>query len=145
LIFLCIIQVQAGAGGTESMDWAKMVMQMYKSWAQRHGYGVTVVDEMPGEIAGIKVQFLIILHSSSKFRNSELHNYFNYFLFLAKEINIEIMPFNFKLLPFASSGMLNGKLLKIKLLLCIIVHPRLHFMVNMTWNQFVPSARNNQS
>lgn len=43
----CYIEVQAGAGGTESMDWAKMVMQMYKSWAQRHGYRVTVVDEMP--------------------------------------------------------------------------------------------------
>ncbi|RDY09381.1 Peptide chain release factor PrfB2, chloroplastic, partial [Mucuna pruriens] len=50
----CYIEVQAGAGGTESMDWAAMVMQMYKSWAQRHGYKVTVVDEMPGEIAGIK-------------------------------------------------------------------------------------------
>ncbi|GMH10428.1 hypothetical protein Nepgr_012269 [Nepenthes gracilis] len=50
----CFIEVQAGAGGTESMDWAAMVMQMYKAWAQRHGYGVTVVDEMPGEIAGIK-------------------------------------------------------------------------------------------
>lgn len=50
----CFIEVQAGAGGTESMDWASMVMKMYKTWAQRHGYGVTVVDEMPGEIAGIK-------------------------------------------------------------------------------------------
>ncbi|XVF41776.1 hypothetical protein PTKIN_Ptkin01aG0307300 [Pterospermum kingtungense] len=50
----CYIEVQAGAGGTESMDWAAMVMQMYKSWAERRGYGVTVVDEMPGEIAGIK-------------------------------------------------------------------------------------------
>ncbi|KAG5084282.1 hypothetical protein JHK84_054320 [Glycine max] len=50
----CYIEVQAGAGGTESMDWAAMVMQMYKSWAQRRGYKVTVVDEMPGEIAGIK-------------------------------------------------------------------------------------------
>lgn len=50
----CYIEVQAGAGGTESMDWAKMVMQMYKLWAQRKGYKVTVVDEMPGEIAGIK-------------------------------------------------------------------------------------------
>ncbi|WCJ43041.1 Peptide chain release factor 2 [Euphorbia peplus] len=50
----CYIEVQAGAGGTESMDWAKMVMQMYKSWAQRRGYKVTVVEEMPGEIAGIK-------------------------------------------------------------------------------------------
>ncbi|OMO86265.1 Peptide chain release factor class I/class II [Corchorus capsularis] len=50
----CYIEVQAGAGGTESMDWAAMVMQMYKSWAQRRGYRVTIVDEMPGEIAGIK-------------------------------------------------------------------------------------------
>ncbi|KAI4304257.1 hypothetical protein MLD38_039798 [Melastoma candidum] len=50
----CFIEVQAGAGGTESMDWASMVMQMYRMWAQRRGYGVTVVDEMPGEIAGIK-------------------------------------------------------------------------------------------
>ncbi|KAK0602537.1 hypothetical protein LWI29_034540 [Acer saccharum] len=50
----CYIEVQAGVGGTESMDWAAMVMEMYKSWAQRRGYGVTVVDEMPGEMAGIK-------------------------------------------------------------------------------------------
>ncbi|XP_028792896.1 peptide chain release factor PrfB2, chloroplastic [Neltuma alba] len=50
----CYIEVQAGAGGTESMDWAAMVMQMYKFWAQGRGYKVTVVEEMPGEIAGIK-------------------------------------------------------------------------------------------
>ncbi|KAL9450326.1 hypothetical protein AB3S75_012128 [Citrus x aurantiifolia] len=50
----CYIEVQAGAGGTESMDWASMVLQMYKSWAQRRGYRVTLMDEMPGEIAGIK-------------------------------------------------------------------------------------------
>ncbi|KAL3834998.1 hypothetical protein ACJIZ3_009734 [Penstemon smallii] len=50
----CFIEVQAGAGGTESMDWASMVMNMYKKWAESRGYGVTVVDEMPGELAGIK-------------------------------------------------------------------------------------------
>ncbi|KAF8401341.1 hypothetical protein HHK36_012275 [Tetracentron sinense] len=50
----CFIEVQGGAGGTESMDWAAMVMQMYKMWAQRRGYGVAVVDEMRGEVAGIK-------------------------------------------------------------------------------------------
>lgn len=50
----CYIEVQAGAGGTESMDWAAMVMQMYIMWAQRHGFKVTVMEEMPGEIAGIK-------------------------------------------------------------------------------------------
>ncbi|KGN66015.1 peptide chain release factor PrfB2, chloroplastic [Cucumis sativus] len=50
----CYIEVQAGAGGTESMDWAAMVMQMYILWAQRRGFKVTVMEEMPGEIAGIK-------------------------------------------------------------------------------------------
>ncbi|ONK67582.1 uncharacterized protein A4U43_C05F1530 [Asparagus officinalis] len=50
----CFIEVQAGAGGTESNDWASMVMNMYKMWAQNHGFQVTLVDEMPGEIAGIK-------------------------------------------------------------------------------------------
>ncbi|KAL6146504.1 hypothetical protein ACLB2K_057183 [Fragaria x ananassa] len=50
----CYIEVQSGAGGTESNDWAAMVMQMYKMWAQRRGYKMTVVEEMPGEIAGIK-------------------------------------------------------------------------------------------
>ncbi|KAL3638244.1 Peptide chain release factor PrfB2, chloroplastic [Castilleja foliolosa] len=50
----CFIEVQSGAGGTESMDWASMVMQMYKKWAEGRGSRVTIVDEMPGEIAGIK-------------------------------------------------------------------------------------------
>lgn len=50
----CFIEVQAGAGGVESMDWAAMIMNMYQSWAQRRGYTVTVIEEMPGELAGIK-------------------------------------------------------------------------------------------
>lgn len=50
----CYIEVQPGAGGTESMDWAAMVLHMYKMWAQRHDFGVTVVEEVPGEVAGIK-------------------------------------------------------------------------------------------
>jgi hypothetical protein len=37
------------------MDWAAMIMNMYRSWAQRRGYTVTVIEEMPGELAGIKV------------------------------------------------------------------------------------------
>lgn len=48
------------------MDWAAMVMQMYKLWAQRRGYKVTVVDEMPGEITGIKVLLHTILHKLLK-------------------------------------------------------------------------------
>lgn len=41
------------------MDWAAMVMQMYKKWAESRQFGVTVVDEMAGEIAGIKVCVLL--------------------------------------------------------------------------------------
>lgn len=41
------------------MDWAAMVMQMYKMWAQRRGFKVTIMEEMPGEIAGIKVHSLL--------------------------------------------------------------------------------------
>jgi hypothetical protein len=37
------------------MDWAAMIMNMYRSWAQRRGYTVTIIEEMPGELAGIKV------------------------------------------------------------------------------------------
>jgi peptide chain release factor 2 len=47
-------QVQAGAGGTESMDWAAMVMRMYRMWAHNRVFQVTEVDEMAGEEAGIK-------------------------------------------------------------------------------------------
>lgn len=53
-VYPCFIEVQAGAGGVESMDWAAMVMNMYRSWAQRRGYRVTVIEEIPGELAGIK-------------------------------------------------------------------------------------------
>jgi peptide chain release factor 2 len=48
------LQVNAGAGGTESQDWARMLMRMYVRWAEQHGYKVEVLDEHPGEEAGIK-------------------------------------------------------------------------------------------
>eukprot|EP00249_Psilotum_nudum_P004241 c17782_g1_i1 orf=108-959(+) len=50
----CFLEVQAGAGGTESMDWAAMLIRMYKLWSSNRGFNVTVVDEMFGEEAGIK-------------------------------------------------------------------------------------------
>ena len=40
------LYIQAGAGGTESMDWAAMVLLMYKMWAQNHGFKVTIVDDV---------------------------------------------------------------------------------------------------
>jgi peptide chain release factor 2 len=48
------IEVHAGAGGTESQDWASMLARMYARWGERRGYKVKLVDESPGEEAGIK-------------------------------------------------------------------------------------------
>lgn len=49
-----IISINAGAGGTESCDWASMLLRMYSRWAQAHGFDVTIIDILPGEEAGIK-------------------------------------------------------------------------------------------
>jgi peptide chain release factor 2 len=49
-----IATIHSGAGGTESQDWAQMLMRMYLRWAERRGYKVEVVDMLPGEEAGIK-------------------------------------------------------------------------------------------
>ena len=48
------LKVQAGAGGTESQDWAEMLLRMYTRWAEQHGYKVEYLEETPGEGAGIK-------------------------------------------------------------------------------------------
>ncbi len=49
-----ILTVHPGAGGTESQDWAEMLMRMYHRWAEQKGYEVRVLDLVPGEEAGIK-------------------------------------------------------------------------------------------
>ncbi len=49
-----IIQVNAGAGGTESCDWASMIVRMYIMWAEKNGYSASIVDEQSGDVAGIK-------------------------------------------------------------------------------------------
>ncbi len=48
------LEVHAGAGGTESQDWAEMLMRMYVRWAEQHGYKVEYLEETPGEEAGLK-------------------------------------------------------------------------------------------
>jgi peptide chain release factor 2 len=54
------LEVHSGAGGTESQDWANMLMRMYTRWAERRGYKVEVVDYSEGEEAGIKGATLLI-------------------------------------------------------------------------------------
>jgi peptide chain release factor 2 len=49
-----VIEIHAGAGGTEAQDWAEMLLRMYLRWAEEQGYKSIVVDTLPGEEAGLK-------------------------------------------------------------------------------------------
>ncbi len=50
----CVLKINSGAGGTESQDWAQMLMRMYMRWAEAHGHKVTVSSLQDGDEAGIK-------------------------------------------------------------------------------------------
>nr|MCU0790145.1 peptide chain release factor 2 [Nitratireductor sp.] len=56
----CYLEVHAGAGGTESQDWASMLLRMYVRWAERNGFKVEVQYETPGEEAGIKSASILV-------------------------------------------------------------------------------------
>jgi len=49
-----IMTIKPGAGGTESQDWAEMLLRMYLRWGERKGFRATVIDSTPGEEAGLK-------------------------------------------------------------------------------------------
>lgn len=55
-----IIQITAGAGGTESCDWAEMLMRMYVMWAEKRGYAIKELNHQAGDVAGIKTVTLEI-------------------------------------------------------------------------------------
>ncbi|HET6226758.1 MAG TPA: peptide chain release factor 2 [Bacteroidia bacterium] len=53
-ILNCVVQINAGAGGTESCDWAAMLLRMYLMWAEKNGFKVKETDRSDGDVAGIK-------------------------------------------------------------------------------------------
>lgn len=55
-----VLQITAGAGGTESCDWANMLMRMYLMWAEKNGYQVKELNYQPGDVAGVKTVTLEI-------------------------------------------------------------------------------------
>jgi peptide chain release factor 2 len=61
-----VATVNAGAGGTESQDWAEMLLRMYLRWAERHGFDVEVDEILPGEEAGVKSATFIV-HGSNAY------------------------------------------------------------------------------
>jgi peptide chain release factor 2 len=54
------LEIHAGAGGTESQDWAEMLLRMYTRWAERHGYKLQLIEESAGEGVGIKSATLMV-------------------------------------------------------------------------------------
>ena len=54
------VEINAGAGGTESQDWAEMLLRMYTRWAERRGYKVELIDHHAGEQAGIKSATILV-------------------------------------------------------------------------------------
>jgi peptide chain release factor 2 len=56
----CYLEIHAGAGGTESQDWAAMLFRMYTRWAERQGFRWESIEESPGEEAGIKSATILV-------------------------------------------------------------------------------------
>jgi len=56
----CILSINAGAGGTESCDWANMLLRMYQRWGEERGWQVEISELLPGEVAGIKSATLLV-------------------------------------------------------------------------------------
>ena len=54
------LEIHAGAGGTESQDWAEMLFRMYTRWAEKHGYKLQLIEENQGEGAGLKSATLLV-------------------------------------------------------------------------------------
>ena len=56
----CIVSINAGAGGTESCDWANMLLRMYQRWVEIRGWELEMTDALPGETAGIKSATMLV-------------------------------------------------------------------------------------
>ncbi len=68
----CFMEIHSGAGGTESDDWASILLRMYLRWAERHNFTVELLDRLDGEEAGIKSAILkVIGHNAYGWMKSE--------------------------------------------------------------------------
>lgn len=120
-----ILVIHPGAGGTESMDWAEMLLRMYRRWTEDKGYDAKVIDLLPGEPAGIKSATLEVngeyaygflkaeigvhrLVRLSPFdANQRRHTSFaSVFVYpvVEEDIEIEINPSDLRIDTFRSSG-----------------------------------------
>ncbi|WGH26871.1 MAG: peptide chain release factor 2 [Candidatus Bostrichicola ureolyticus] len=123
-ILNAILQISSGAGGTESCDWASMLMRMYLMWSEKKGYKIMTIHKLPGDVTGIKSVTLEIqgeyafgnikcengvhrLVRLSPYNNAKRHTSFAsvYVYPLIKDtININIKPYEIIWETFRSSG-----------------------------------------
>ncbi len=120
-----IVTIHPGAGGTESQDWAEMLLRMYLRWAERHGFEATLTDRLEGEGAGIKsatveingeniygqLQAEVGVHRLVRISpfdaNARRHTSFaSVFVYpqVDENINIDIKPEDLKIDVFRASG-----------------------------------------
>lgn len=120
-----IVTIHPGAGGTESQDWAEMLLRMYLRWAERHGYTAVLTDRLEGEGAGIKsatieingenvygqLQSEVGVHRLVRISpfdaNARRHTSFaSVFVYpqIEDDINIDIKPDDLKIDVFRASG-----------------------------------------
>jgi peptide chain release factor 2 len=120
-----IVTIHPGAGGTESQDWAEMLLRMYLRWAERHGFQSTITDRLEGEGAGIKsatveingenvygqLQAEVGVHRLVRISpfdaNARRHTSFaSVFVYpqIEDDINLEIKPEDLKIDVFRASG-----------------------------------------
>lgn len=120
-----IVTIHPGAGGTESQDWAQMLMRMYMRWAEAHGFKTDIVDLQPGDEAGIKgVTFTVqgpyaygyvkaeagvhrLVRISPFDANKRRHTSFSAviaFPEIEEDINIEVREEDLKIDTFRASG-----------------------------------------
>ena len=86
--FDAIVEINPGAGGTESMDWASILLRMYLMWGEKNGYKITEVNYQPGDVAGVKS---VTLEFSGEFAYG----------FLKSEIGVHRLV---RISPFDSGG-----------------------------------------
>ncbi len=68
-----LLEVNAGAGGSEACDWASMLYRMYVRWAERHGFKVEVLSETPGDVTGYRsIQMLVTGENAYGFLKAEM-------------------------------------------------------------------------
>jgi peptide chain release factor 2 len=115
------LDIQAGSGGTEAQDWAEMLLRMYLKWAEKHGYGVEVLEHSAGEVAGIKSATIHVtgeyafgwlrtetgvhrLVRKSPFDSGNRRHTSFAAVFVSPDIEIELNPADLRVDVFRSSG-----------------------------------------